>query len=153
MNKYPEAGAEAPNFTLPADDGSTITLSDLRGGKVVVYFYPADDTPGCTAQACDLRDRIEELDARGATVLGISPDDVASHQRFRDKYGLSFRLLADVGHAVADQYGVWKEKNMYGRKSWGVERTSFVIDEQGRIALVLPRVKPAEHVTKLLGVL
>ena len=153
MSTYPEPGTEAPDFTLAADDGNMVRLSDLRGRKVVVYFYPADDTPGCTAQACDLRDRRQELDTRGVTVLGISPDNVASHQKFRDKYGLSFRLLADVGHRVADQYGVWKEKNMYGRKSWGVERTSFVIDEQGRIAQVLPRVKPAEHVDQLLGAL
>ena len=153
MSNYPEVGKPAPDFTLPADDGSTVKLSDLKGKKVVLYFYPKDDTPGCTTQACDLRDRLQELDTRGATVFGISPDDVASHEKFRDKFSLSFRLLADVDHQVAEQYGVWKEKNNYGKKYWGVERSSFVIDEQGRIAQVLPRVKPAEHVDKLLDVL
>ena len=150
---YPQVGEPAPDFTLPADDGSTVKLSDLKGRKVVLYFYPADDTPGCTTQACDLRDRLQELDTRGATVYGVSPDDVASHEKFRDKYKLPFRLLADTDHALAEAYGVWKEKNNYGKKYWGVERTSFIIDEQGRIAQVLPRVKPAEHVDKLLSVL
>lgn len=150
---YPQAGEAAPDFSLPADDGSTVRLSDLKGRKVVLYFYPADDTPGCTTQACDLRDRLQELDTRGATVLGVSPDDVTSHEKFRDKYNLPFRLLADTDHSIAERYGVWKEKNNYGKKYWGVERTSFVIDEEGRIAEVLPRVKPAEHVDKLLTVL
>jgi peroxiredoxin Q/BCP len=150
---YPAEGKPAPDFALPADDGSTVRLADFRGQRVVLYFYPKDDTSGCTAQACDLRDRLGEFDARGAVVLGVSPDDVDSHQRFRDKYSLPFRLLADEGHKVSEQYGVWKEKNMYGRKYWGVERTTFVIDEQGHIAKVLPRVKPAEHVDQLLNVL
>ena len=150
---YPQVGEAAPDFSLSADDGSTVRLSDLRGRKVVVYFYPKDDTSGCTAQACDLRDHIDEFNARDATVLGISPDDVKSHQKFRDKYGLSFRLLADTDHSIAEQYGVWKEKSMYGKKYWGVERTSFVIGEDGRIAEVLPKVKPAEHVDKLLKIL
>lgn len=150
---YPAEGQPAPDFSLAADDGTTVRLSDLRGRKVVLYFYPKDDTPGCTTQACELRDRGSELDTRGALVLGVSPDDVASHQQFRDKYKLPFRLLADLDHRVSEQYGVWKEKNMYGMKRWGVERTTFVIDEQGRIAKVLPRVKPAEHVDQLLTVL
>lgn len=150
---YPGENEEAPDFELTADDGSTVRLKDLRGRKVVLYFYPADDTPGCTTQACELRDRAGEFDARGAVVLGVSPDSVESHAKFRDKYGLNFRLLADDGHAVAEQYGVWKEKNMYGRKFWGVERTTFVIDEQGRIQKVLPRVKPAEHAGRVLDLL
>lgn len=150
---YPAEGQSAPDFSLAADDGSTVRLADLRGGKVILYFYPKDDTPGCTTQACELRDRVAELDPRGAVVLGVSPDDVQSHQQFRDKYSLPFRLLADVDHRVSEQYGVWKEKNMYGFKRWGVERTTFVIDEQGRIAKVLPRVKPAEHVDQLLAIL
>ncbi len=138
---------------LPADDGATVRLSELRGRKIVLYFYPKDDTSGCTTQACALRDHIQELDTRGALVLGVSPDSVADHIKFRDKYSLPFRLLADEGHHVAEQYGVWKEKSMYGRKYWGVERTTFVIDERGRLANVLPRVKPALHVEQVLELL
>ena len=145
-----KAGEQAPDFELAADDGSAVKLSDFRGRKVVLYFYPKDDTPGCTTQACDLRDRIEEIDARGAVVLGVSPDDVASHQKFKQKFGLNFRLLADVDHQVAEQYGVWKEKNLYGKKSMGVERTTFVIAEDGTVAQVLPRVKPADHASQIL---
>ena len=140
----------APEFELATDTGEKVKLSDFRGRKVVLYFYPKDDTPGCTTQACDLRDRIEEIDAKGAVVLGVSPDDVASHQKFKEKFGLNFTLLADTDHSVAEAYGVWKEKNLYGKKSMGVERTSFIIDEEGKIAKVLPRVKPAEHVGQIL---
>jgi peroxiredoxin Q/BCP len=153
MSGYPQEGQSAPDFSLTADDGRTIRLSELRGSKIVLYFYPKDDTPGCTTQACALRDRIEELDTRGALVLGVSPDSVTDHVKFRDKYRLPFRLLADEGHRVAEQYGVWKEKNLYGRKFWGVERTTFVIDEQGRLSHVLPRVKPAAHVEQVLELL
>ena len=145
-----EAGQPAPDFELATDQGNTVRLSDFRGRKVILYFYPKDDTPGCTTQACDLRDHIEEIDARGAVVLGVSPDDVASHRKFKQKFGLNFTLLADADHQVAETYGVWKEKNLYGRKSMGVERTSFVIDETGRVAKVLPRVKPADHVGQIL---
>ena len=143
-------GDQAPDFQLAADDGSTVKLSDFRGQKVILYFYPKDDTPGCTTQACDIRDRIEEIDARSAVVLGVSPDDVASHKQFKQKFGLNFRLLADVDHRVAQAYDVWKEKNLYGKKTMGVERTSFIIDEAGKIAKILPRVKPAEHVGQIL---
>jgi peroxiredoxin Q/BCP len=146
----PETGGAAPEFTLEDQDGKAVSLADFRGRKVVLYFYPKDDTSGCTAQACDLRDRAEDFDARGAVVLGISPDPVKSHSRFRDKYDLPFTLLADTDHAVAEQYGVWKEKSMYGRKYWGNERTTFVIDENGTIAHVLPKVKPAEHAGQVL---
>jgi peroxiredoxin Q/BCP len=144
-------GLPAPDFTLPADDGSTVRLSDLRGKKVILYFYPKDDTPGCTTQACELRDRIQEFDAHGAIVLGVSPDSPASHRKFKEKYNLNFRLLADEDHQVAEAYGVWIEKTKYGRTYWGNERTSFVIDDGGRIAKVLPRVKPAEHANHVLG--
>ena len=143
-------GQQAPDFSLQTDEGKTVKLSDFKGRKVILYFYPKDDTPGCTTQACDLRDHIEEIDSRGAVVLGVSPDDVASHKKFKQKFGLNFTLLADTDHKVAEQYGVWKEKNLYGKKMMGVERTSFVIDEDGKIAKVLPRVKPAEHVGQIL---
>lgn len=143
-------GQPAPAFELATDEGRKVKLSDFKGKKVILYFYPKDDTPGCTTQACDLRDHIQEIDARGAVVLGVSPDDVASHKKFKEKFGLNFTLLADADHQVAEQYGVWKEKNLYGKKTMGVERTSFIIDEQGRIAKVLPRVKPAEHVGQIL---
>jgi thioredoxin-dependent peroxiredoxin len=141
----------APEFTLEDQNGDSVSLSDFRGRKVVLYFYPKDDTSGCTAQACELRDHVETFDARGAVILGVSPDPVASHRSFADKYDLPFTLLADTDHEVAESYGVWKEKSMYGRKYWGNERTTFVIDEEGRIARVLPKVKPAEHVDQVLA--
>ncbi len=150
---YPKEGELAPDFDLSADDGTHIRLSDLRGRKVVLYFYPKDNTPGCTAQACDLRDHIADFDARGVLVFGISADDVTSHGKFRNKYRLPFKLLADTDHKVAEQYGVWKHKSMFGMKYWGVERTSFVIDEHGRIAAVLARVKPGEHAGKVLDLI
>jgi thioredoxin-dependent peroxiredoxin len=142
-------GDVAPDFTVPDQDGNEVSLSDHRGKKVVLYFYPKDDTSGCTAQACALRDHAQTLAASGAVILGVSPDDVKSHRRFADKYALPFTLLADTDHAIADAYGVWKEKSMYGRRYWGNERTTFVIDEEGRIAKVLAKVKPAEHVDQV----
>jgi thioredoxin-dependent peroxiredoxin len=140
----------APDFTLHDHDGSAVSLSDFRGRKVVLYFYPKDDTPGCTKQACELRDSVETFAARGTVILGVSPDSPEDHRRFREKHGLPFTLLADAGHEVAEQYGVWKQKSMFGRKYWGNERTTFVIGEDGRIAKVLPNVKPAEHVPRVL---
>ncbi len=150
MPERPAVGDPAPDFELPDQDGQHVSLSDFRGRKVVLYFYPKDDTPGCTTQACDLRDRTSELDMRGAVVLGVSPDTMQSHRKFRDKYGLPFRLLADTEHRVADAYGVWKEKSMIGRKYWGNERTTFLIDEDGRIQRVLEKVKAGEHAGQIM---
>ncbi|MFO7261151.1 MAG: thioredoxin-dependent thiol peroxidase [bacterium] len=143
----------APDFELQADDGSTVRLSDLRGRKVVLYFYPKDDTPGCTIEACEFRDRSKDLAANGAVVLGVSPDTVESHRRFKEKYGLDFPLLADTDHRVAEAYGVWQQKTMYGRTYWGVARTTFLIDEEGRIARVFENVKPAGHAAEVLEAL
>lgn len=151
MANVPAPGDAAPEFELTDHEGSTVRLSDQRGRKVILYFYPKDDTPGCTIQACGLRDRAAEIDARGAVVFGVSPDAVASHQRFRDKYDLPFTLLADTDHHVAEAYGVWNQKQMFGRDYWGNERTTFVIDEDGRIAQVFERVKPNAHVDQVLG--
>lgn len=142
-------GDPAPDFTLPSDGGEAVTLSGLRGRKVILYFYPKDDTPGCTTQACDLRDRLPRLDGVGAVVLGVSPDSVESHARFRDKYGLNFPLLADEDHRVAEAYGVWKEKNLYGRRTMGIERSTFVIDEEGRVAEVWRKVAADGHADRL----
>ncbi len=140
-----EPGQQAPDFELPDQDGRAIKLSDFRGQPVVVYFYPKADTPGCTTQACGVRDRRAGYAKAGAVVLGISPDTVAKVKKFHDKQGLNFALLADDGHAVADTYGVWVEKSMYGKKYFGNERTTFVIDSEGNVAEVLRKVKPAEH--------
>jgi thioredoxin-dependent peroxiredoxin len=140
-----EAGDEAPDFELPDQDGRAVKLSDFHGQQVVVYFYPKADTPGCTTQACGVRDRQSDYAGAGAVVLGISPDSVAKVKKFHQKQGLNFSLLADEGHAVADRYGVWAEKSMYGKKYFGNERTTFVIGADGRVAHVLRKVKPAEH--------
>jgi peroxiredoxin Q/BCP len=149
----PQENDIAPDFTLTADDGSEVKLSGLRGRKVILYFYPKDDTPGCTTQACDIRDQWSAFQEKGALIFGISPDSVASHVKFRDKYQLPFPLLADTDHQVAEAYGVWKEKSMYGRKYWGNERTTFIIDEGGRVAKVFPKVKPSEHAEQVLKAL
>jgi peroxiredoxin Q/BCP len=140
-----EKGSRAPDFTLSSDDGSTVTLSKLRGKKVVLYFYPKDDTPGCTTQACDLRDAMPTFRDLDAVVLGVSPDSVASHRKFRDKFGLNYPLLADEDHRVAEAYGVWKERSMYGRKSMGIERSTFLIDEDGKIQEAWRKVSPKGH--------
>ena len=143
----------APKFALKADDGSTVRLSGLRGHTVVLYFYPKDDTPGCTKEACEFRDRRKGLNKSDAVVLGVSPDSVESHKKFREKFGLDFRLLADPDHKVAEAYGVWQLKSMYGRKYWGIVRTTFVINEKGRIARVFEKVKPAGHAAEVLAAL
>ncbi len=140
-----EPGQKAPDFTLPDQDGDPVELSDLRGRPVVVYFYPKAATPGCTTQACSVRDHHADYEQANAVVLGISPDPVAKVKKFHDKEGLNFALLADEGHHVADAYGVWVEKSMYGKTYFGNERTTFVIDDAGNVARVLRKVKPAEH--------
>jgi thioredoxin-dependent peroxiredoxin len=141
----PDPGDEAPDFELPDQDGRVVTLGGLRGKPVVLYFYPKADTPGCTTQACGVRDHRADYAKAGAVVLGVSPDSVAKVKRFHDKQALNFALLADEGHAVADAYGVWVQKSMYGKTYFGNERTTFVIDPDGRVAQVLRKVKPAEH--------
>jgi peroxiredoxin Q/BCP len=148
-----EPGSQAPDFELPDQHGRPVRLSDFRGRNVVLYFYPKADTPGCTTQACGVRDRHADYEAAGATVLGVSPDPVAKVQKFHEKYALDFALLADEGHAVAEAYGVWLEKSMYGRKYFGNERTTFIIDGQGRVAEVLRKVKPAQHDDQVLAAL
>ncbi len=140
-----EAGAEAPDFTLPDQNGEDLTLSDLRGETLVLYFYPRADTPGCTAQACSVRDRSGEYGEAGARVIGISPDPVEEVRKFADKHGLDFTLLADADHRVAEAYGTWGEKSMYGKKYWGVQRATFIIDPDGRIARLFPKVSPKTH--------
>jgi len=148
-----EQGSKAPDFELPDQDGRVVKLSDFRGQPVVVYFYPKADTPGCTTQACGVRDHQADYAQAGATVLGISPDPVAKVKRFHEKQALNFALLADEGHAVADAYGVWVQKSMYGRTYFGNERTTFVVDPDGRVAAVLRKVKPGEHDKLVLAAL
>jgi peroxiredoxin Q/BCP len=140
-----DAGDQAPDFELPDQDGRAVRLSDLRGQPVVVYFYPKADTPGCTTQACGVRDHQADYASAGASVLGISPDPVAKVKKFHDKQALNFPLLADEGHKVAESYGVWVQKSMYGRTYMGNERTTFIVDPDGKVAKVLRKVKPAEH--------
>ncbi|MGH7358283.1 MAG: thioredoxin-dependent thiol peroxidase [Candidatus Rokuibacteriota bacterium] len=146
-------GKTAPDFELASDGGERVRLSELRGRKVVLYFYPKDDTPGCTKQACGLRDVYGEIQARGATVLGVSPDTEASHVEFREKYGLPFPLLADPDHEVAELYGVWVEKNAYGKKSMGIKRSTFLIDADGNVAKAMLGVSPDGHADKVLSAL
>jgi peroxiredoxin Q/BCP len=146
-------GSRAPDFALPSDGGEIVRLSSLRGRRVVLYFYPKDDTPGCTVQACDFRDTLPSFAGVQAVVLGVSPDSVESHRRFREKFGLNFPLLSDEDHRVAEAYGVWKAKNLYGRKSMGIERSTFLIDEEGIVSGVWRKVKPAGHARMLAELL
>ena len=148
-----EEGKAAPDFELVNDSGETVTLSSLRGRPVVLYFYPKDDTPGCTTQACGIRDAWGEFERAGAVVLGVSPDDERSHTRFREKFDLPFPLLADTEHSTAEDYGVWKEKTYAGKTYMGVERSTFVIDEEGDVARVLRRVNPRTHADDVLSAL
>jgi peroxiredoxin Q/BCP len=148
-----EEGKPAPDFELPTDSGETIKLSELRGKPVVLYFYPKDDTPGCTTQACGIRDAYGEFERAGAVVLGVSPDTERSHVKFKDKYELPFTLLADTDHSVAEQYGVWGQKSFAGKKYMGVNRSTFVIDADGNVKRAMHDVKPASHADDVLEAL
>jgi thioredoxin-dependent peroxiredoxin len=148
-----EEGKPAPDFELTSDSGERVKLSDFRGKPVVLYFYPKDDTPGCTTQARGIRDVYSDFRDRGAVVLGVSPDDEASHVKFKQKYSLPFTLLADPEHEVAEEYGVWKERNRYGKKSMGIERSTFVIDQHGNVSKAMRRVKPDTHADDVLAAL
>jgi peroxiredoxin Q/BCP len=148
-----EEGKPAPDFELTSDAGERVKLSSLRGKPVVLYFYPKDDTPGCTTQACGIRDVYGEFEDAGAVVLGVSPDDERSHVKFKEKYDLPFTLLADEEHEVANDYGVWAEKTYMGKTYWGVNRSTFVIDERGVVKRVFPKVKPDTHADEVLETL
>jgi peroxiredoxin Q/BCP len=148
-----QEGTMAPDFTLQADGGGEVSLSDYRGKKVVLYFYPKDNTSGCTTEACGFRDDYSHLLAAGAAVLGVSPDSIKSHDGFKAKYSLPFALLSDPDHRVAEMYGAWGEKKMYGKTYEGILRSTFLIDEEGRILRVFPKVKPAEHSQEVLDAL
>ena len=145
-----EEGKQAPDFELQTDAGETVKLSDLKGRPVVLYFYPKDDTPGCTVEACEFRDAYDVFRERGAEVIGVSPDDVASHGKFKSKYELPFTLLADPEHEVAEKYGVWGERNSYGKKSMGIKRSTFIIDSDGNVARAMMGIKPAGHASEVL---
>ena len=153
MADWIEEGAKAPDFTLPTHDGTKLKLSSLRGRPVVLYFYPKDDTPGCTTEACGFRDARAKLARHGAEVLGVSPDTPESHETFRRKYKLPFTLLADVDHKVAEKYGAWREKNMYGKKSLGIARSTFIIAADGTVAKVFKAVRAAGHDEQVLAAL
>ncbi len=153
MSDWIEPGQKAPAFTLTADDGSKVRLADLAGNPVVLYFYPKDDTPGCTKEACAFRDLKNQLQKHGAKIFGVSADDVASHVKFRDKFKLNFPLLTDVDHAVAEKYGAWREKNMYGKKSMGIQRSTYLIDGKGKVAKVWKRVQVDGHDQQVLEAL
>jgi thioredoxin-dependent peroxiredoxin len=153
MADWIEEGAKAPDFTLPTHDGSKLKLSSLKGAPVVLYFYPKDDTPGCTKEACGFRDAKAGLAKHKAVVLGVSPDTPESHEAFRQKFKLPFTLLADTNHAVAEKYGAWREKNMYGKKSMGIARSTFIIDATGKVARVFKAVKADGHDKQVLEAL
>jgi thioredoxin-dependent peroxiredoxin len=148
-----EPGEQAPDFAIPNQDGNLVNLSELRGKPTVVYFYPKADTPGCTTQACGVRDHASDYASAAATVLGISPDPVAKVKRFHEKFALNFPLLADEDHTVAERYGVWVQKSMYGRTYWGMQRATFVIDRKGVVAHVIPKVSPKTHDEQVLKAL
>ena len=145
-----QIGSPAPDFSANNQKGETLSIGHFTGKKLVLYFYPKDDTPGCTAEACSLRDNYQDLIAKGYSILGVSPDTEAKHQKFIDKYNLPFDLLADTDNAVALAYGVWVEKSMYGRKYMGIARTTFVIDEQGNLAEIIEKVNTKNHATQII---
>lgn len=147
----PVAGKKAPAFQLPASGGSDISLASLKGRPIVLYFYPKDDTPGCTVEANEFRDVMPQFEALGVTVLGVSPDSVRKHCKFIEKFNLNFQLLADEDHAVCTKYGLWVEKSMYGKKYMGVQRATFLIDRDGKIAVAWPKVKPEGHAAEVLA--
>jgi peroxiredoxin Q/BCP len=153
MSDWVEEGQKAPEFNLPSDAGDKVKLKELRGNPVVLYFYPRDDTPGCTREACAFRDRQSELVKMGAKVFGVSTDDVASHAKFRNKYKLNFPLLADTEHQIAEKYGAWREKNMYGKKSWGIQRSTFLIDADGVVRKVWKKVSVDGHDQQVIDAL
>jgi peroxiredoxin Q/BCP len=146
-----ETGEKAPNFTLPDQDGRDVSLGDFAGRIVVLYFYPKADTPGCTTQACGIRDRHDEYEQAGAVVLGVSPDPVGAVKKFHDKQSLNFLLLADADHSVCKSYGVWAEKSMYGKKYWGALRSTFIIDGEGVVRHVIPKASPKTHDDEVLA--
>ena len=148
-----EEGAPAPDFELASDEGETVTLSALRGKPVVLYFYPKDDTPGCTTEACEFRDAYDRFREQGVEILGVSPDTEASHQKFKSKYELPFTLLADPDHEAAQAYGVWKEKRNYGKTYMGIERSTFVIGADGKVARAMRGIRPAGHAAQVLETL
>jgi peroxiredoxin Q/BCP len=150
MPTHLETGAAAPSFTGPDQDGNEVSLANFKGQKVVLYFYPEDDTPTCTVQACNLRDNYSLLKSKGYQVIGISPNSVDSHLKFKQKFGLPFLLIADPGHTIIEKYGVWGEKNLYGRKYMGLHRTTFVIDEQGIIQKILRKPRSKVHTEEIL---
>ncbi len=153
QTSMPTIGRVAPAFTLLTDTGEAVSLKDFRGSNVVLYFYPKDDTSGCTEQACEFRDSFPRFRRKGAVILGVSPDSVKSHVKFKAKFDLPFTLLADTDHVACEKYGVWKEKSMYGRKYMGVERTTFVIDAKGKLRWVFEKVKPAGHADEVAAAL
>jgi peroxiredoxin Q/BCP len=153
MSDELEIGDKAPDFTLPSTSGKTVSLKSLKGKQVVLYFYPKDDTPGCTKEACDFRDSIKPIEKTNAVVLGVSTDNAGSHEKFTEKYGLPFTLLCDEDAKVAKAYQAYKQKHMYGKTYWGIERSTFVIDEEGKLKAVFRKVKVDGHVDQVLGAL
>lgn len=150
MTEFLEPGSKAPDFSVPSTSGKTVSLKDFAGKKVILYFYPKDDTPGCTKEACGFRDTIADIQAKGAIVLGVSKDTIDSHQKFKQKFHLNFDLLSDLDGAICQAYKVWNEKSMFGKKYFGILRVTFIIDEQGNIQKVFPKVSPTVHAEEVV---